>query len=76
MHEHTGTVENEENTQAQLCCAQILPWQSFLEEVAAAQEKALQSAATARQEECRLQQEAAAQKRQYEGVILELQAQV
>ncbi|KAK7092821.1 RUN domain-containing protein 3B-like [Littorina saxatilis] len=54
----------------------VLEQKSFLEEMTASQEKALQTAAAAQREDCRMQQEAAEQKRQYEGVILELQAQV
>lgn len=53
-----------------------LQQKSFLEELAASQEKALQTAAAAQQESCRLQRDAAEQKHQYEAVILELQAQV
>ncbi|XP_076437475.1 uncharacterized protein LOC143276713 isoform X2 [Babylonia areolata] len=54
----------------------VLEQKSFLEEVTASQEKALQAAAAAQQEVGRVQREAAFQKQQYEGVILELQAQV
>ncbi|KAL8560722.1 hypothetical protein ACOMHN_063026 [Nucella lapillus] len=54
----------------------VLEQKSFLEEVMASQEKALQAAAGVQQEVGRMQRDAAFQKQQYEGVILELQAQV
>lgn len=54
----------------------IVTLQSFLEEVAATQEKALKMAASTQQEHLCLQQEAKHQQELYETVILELQAQV
>nr|KAG5688857.1 hypothetical protein BaRGS_005232 [Batillaria attramentaria] len=54
----------------------VLEQKSFLEELTASQEKALQAAAAAQQEQQCLQQEAKQQQRQYEAVVLELQAQV
>jgi hypothetical protein len=55
---------------------ELCVFQSFLEELAASQEKALKMSATAQQESIKQQREAAEQKEQYESVIIELQAQV
>lgn len=54
----------------------MLGLQSFLEEVAASQEKVLETASIAQQQQLQQQHEMQMQQQQYEAVILELQAQV
>ncbi|XP_025082398.1 RUN domain-containing protein 3B-like isoform X1 [Pomacea canaliculata] len=54
----------------------VLEQKSFLEEVAASQEKVLETASIAQQQQLQQQHEMQMQQQQYEAVILELQAQV